>query len=453
MGSHVIDMMMLKNNFGTEAMRQIWSDENRLQKHFDIEAALALAEGELGLIPQAAAEKIAASANAEGVDIAAVAAEGAVLKHSLMATINTLQRLSGEEGEYVHFGATTQDIVDTGVILQLKESNAIIKENVQDVAAELANLAKRYRDTPMTGRSHGMQALPTTFGFKLSVVLSEVLRHLERLEEAENRVFTGVLAGAVGTYASFGEQGPEVEKNTLTRLGLDTPDICWHSSRDRIAEYVNILGLISGTLGKLANEFYNLMRTEIDELEEPFSKGKVGSSTMPHKRNPAALEGIVSLTKPVLASVGLVQQALIVEHERDAMSWRAEWIALPEICIFLSSQLASTKAVLKDLIVKPKNMLRNLNLQGGLLLSEQVMFALAKEMGKQTAHHLVYELSMEAFESEQKFSDILLKNKAVLAVLSADEIQQALDPEQYLGSAPQKVDQILQKYEAYQATH
>lgn len=449
MVSHVIDMVMLKNNFGTKAMRDVWSDENRLQKHFDTEAALALAEGALGVIPQTAADKIASSAQVQGVDIAAIAAEGLELKHSFMATINSLQRLSGAEGEYVHFGATTQDIVDTGTILQLKESHQLIKKQLQQVAQELSNLARKYRATPIAGRSHGMQALPTTFGFKIAVVLSEVLRHLERLDEAKERVFVGVIAGAVGTYASFGEKGLEIEKATLNHLGLGTPEICWHSSRDRIAEYASYLGLISGTLGKLANEFYNLMRTEIDELEEPFTKGKVGSSTMPHKRNPAALEGIASLTRPVLASVGLIQQSLIVEHERDAMSWRGEWIALPEICIYLSAQLSSTQAVLQGLIVKPENMLRNLNLQGGLLLSEQVMFALSKELGKQTAHHLVYELSMEAFENKQKFSEVLFANQTVRQLLSREEIETLLDPSQYLGSALQKVDQVLATFKRY----
>lgn len=448
MASHVIDMIMMKNNFGTEAMRGVWSEDNRLQKHLDVEAALALAEGELGVIPQAAAETIASKAKSAYINLDELAASGAKLKHSLMPTINALQELSGEDGEYVHFGATTQDIVDTGTMLQLKEAHEIFISELNEIARESARLAAAYRTTPMAGRSHGMQGLPTTFGFKMAVVLSEVLRHLDRLKEAEERVFVGGIAGAVGTYASFGEQGPAIEAAALTRLGLNTPDICWQSSRDRIAEYASIIGLISGTLGKVGNEFYNLMRTEIDEVEEPFTPGKIGSSTMPHKRNPAAFEGIASLTRPILANVSLIQQSTMVEHERDAMSWRGEWIALPEICIYLSSQLATTKAVLKGLVVKPKHMLRNLNLQGGLLLSERVMFVLSEHLGKQTAHHLIYELSMAAVEEERSFRDVLVENETVRQHLSEAEIDTLLDPETYLGSAPQKVDEVLQRFAA-----
>ncbi|MDQ0049428.1 adenylosuccinate lyase [Paenibacillus polymyxa] len=445
MSSHVIDMVLLRNNFGTADMRSIWSEHNRLQKHFDVEAALALAEGEFGIIPRSAAETIAKNAKAEFVDFAEIASEAAKAKHSLNATIKALQSLCGEDGEYVHFGATTQDIVDTGTILQLKEAHALILSELKEVAGELAKLAEKYKSTPMAGRSHGMQGLPTTFGFKLSVVLSEVNRHIERLKGLEARTFTGVIAGGVGTFASFGPKGPEIEANALQRLGLSVPEICWHSSRDRIAEYASVIGLISGTLGKLANEFYNLMRSEIDEVEEPFAIGKIGSTTMPHKRNPAALEGIASLTRPILHSVSLIQDSLIVEHERDAMSWRGEWIALPEICIYLSAQLLSTKTVLQGLIVKPDNMLRNLNLQGGLLLSERVMFALAESYGKQTAHELIYELSMKAIEEHKPFQDVLVANEQVAKVLDETKIKELLNPETYLGSAIEKVDQVLLK--------
>lgn len=440
MASHVIDMIMLQNNFGTPEMREVWCDKNRLQKHLDVEAALALAEGELGVIPETDAKKIAENAKADLFNIEEIAAEVARVKHSLTPTINALQALAGE---YVHYGVTTQDVVDTGTILQLKEAHKIILRELKDIIKELAGLAKKYRNTPMAGRSHGMQALPTTFGFKMSVVLSEAVRHYQRLTEVENRIFTGVLGGAIGTYASFGERGIEVEELALNKLGLNAPEICWHSSRDRISEYASILGLISGTLGKVGNEFYNLMRTEINELEEPFSTGKIGSSTMPHKRNPAALEGLASLTRPIFHSVALVHESLIVEHERDAMSWRAEWVALPEICIYLSAQLSIAKNVLKGLIVKPENMLKNLNMQGGLILSEKVMFELAKSIGKQTAHKLVYQISMDAIEKERSFEEELIENSEVNSILTVSEIEELLKPENYLGLAPEKVDTVL----------
>ncbi len=447
MASHVIDMIMLKNNFGTSEMRKIWSDENRLQKHLDVEAALAQAEGELGIIPREAADTIAGHADVGMFDIEEIALEMQRVKHSLTPTIGALQKLCGKNGEYVHYGVTTQDVVDTGAILQLKEANKIIVRELKDICRELISLAKKYRDTPMVGRTHGMQALPTTFGFKLTVVLSEIVRHLERLKQAEPRVFVGVIAGAVGTYASFGDKGTEVEKLTLEKLGLNVPEICWHSSRDRISEYADIIELISGTLGKVGNEFYNLMRTEINEIEEPFSKGKIGSSTMPQKRNPAAFEGLASLTRPIFHSVSLIHESLIVEHERDAVSWRAEWIALPEICIYISSQLAVMKSVLKGLVVKPENMLKNLNIQGGLILSERILFALGKKLGKQTAHHLVYRLAMDAFENKKQFRDVLIGDEKVISILSEHEIDKLLNPKTYLGLAPQKVDQVLSNIE------
>ncbi|MGG4033891.1 adenylosuccinate lyase [Paenibacillus cisolokensis] len=449
MPSHVIDMIMLQNNFGTAEMRQVWSDENRLQKHLDVEAALALAEAEVGLIPAEAAETIAAKAKVELMNIHEIAQEVQKVKHSLMPTLKALQKLCGaEHGEWVHYGATTQDIVDTGMMLQLKEAHRIIVRDLRAVAREMARLAREYRDTPIAGRSHGVQGLPTTFGFKIAVLLDEVIRHLDRLREAESRVFTGVLAGGVGTYASFGPLGPEVERLTMKRLGLQAPNICWHSSRDRSAEYAGLLGMISGTLGKMGNELYNLMRTELDEVEEPFTSGKIGSSTMPHKRNPAALEGLASLTKPIRYNAALVQESMIVEHERDAMSWRGEWIAIPESCIYLAAQLASAKNILAGLVVKPENMLRNLNMLGGLLLSERVMFVLAKPMGKQTAHEVVYELCMKSVEEGIPFRDVLMADERVREAVGKEELENLMDPSSYLGSAPQIVDRVLAAAEA-----
>lgn len=449
MASHVIDMVLLKANFSTEEMRRIWSDEGRLQAQLDVEAALALAEAELGIIPAEAAETIARHAKAELMNVQELAQEGLKMKHSLMSMIKKLQQLCGpEHGEWVHYGATTQDIVDTGMMLQLKAAHAIIVRDLRAVARELARLAREHRATPMVGRSHGIQGLPTTFGFKMAVLLDEVIRHLNRLREAESRVFTGVLGGGVGTYASFGPLGPEVERRAMERLDLAAPNISWHSSRDRSAEYASILGLISGTLGKMGNEFYNLMRTEINEVEEPFTTGKIGSTTMPHKRNPAALEGLVSLTKPIRYNAALVQESMIVEHERDAMSWRGEWIALPESCIYLAAQLASAKAILSGLVVKPEHMRRNLDMLGGLLLSERVMFALAETMGKQTAHELVYELCMKSEEQNIPFREVLTADDRVREAIRQEELEKLLDPATYLGSAPQTVDRVLEAADA-----
>ncbi len=443
MASHLIDFLLIGNNFGTPEMREVWSETNRLHQQIAVEVALALAEGELGVIPAQAAQAIAERADASALSIEEIAGNAAQMKHSLMPTLTALQKQCGDAGEYIHYGATTQDIVDTGTILQLQHAFDIIERDAGVFAQELKRVAKKYQYTVMPGRTHGMQALPTTFGFKVAVWLDEFIRHLTRLRDIKPRVLTGNISGAICTYASFGEQGPEIERRTLNKLGLNVPNIGWQSARDRISEFASVTVLISGTLGKIGNELYNLMRTEINEIEEPFSAGKIGSTTMPHKRNPAALEGLASLTAPLFKSASLIYESMHVEHERDAMSWRAEWIALPEVCIYLSAQLQNAIAILRGMTVNEQQMLANLHLQGGLLLSEKVMFEVGKKLGKQTAHHLVYECAMKAYEQHRDFKDVLLADPVLARNCSAAELEQWLDPTNYIGCAPQKVDDVI----------
>lgn len=443
MASHVIDYLILGNNFSTSEMRAIWSEQNRLEKQVAVEVALAKAQGELGVIPCDAADAIVAKADASKLSIEQIAKQAAKAKHSLMSTINALQDQVGDAGQFIHYGATTQDIVDTATVLQLKQSFAIIERDTKLVACELKKLAKQYQYLPMVGRTHGMQALPTTFGFKLAVWLDEFVRHLQRLSEIKQRVLVGNISGAICTYAAMGELGVQVEARTLTLLDLNTPNIGWQAARDRFSEYASVIALISGTLGKIGNEFYNLMRTEINEVEEPFSDGKIGSTTMPHKRNPAALEGLASLTAPLLKSVALIHESMKVEHERDAMSWRAEWIALPEINLYLSSQLQTALAVLQGLKVNAERMLTNLTLQNGLLLSEKVMFEIGKRLGKQTAHRLVYQSAMQAFEQNKTFKAVLLADPILNKEFTEDELDSWLEPVNYVGLAPEKVEQVI----------
>ena len=443
MASHVLDFLILGNNFSTSEMRAIWSEQNRLEKQVDVEVALAKAEGELGVIPTDVADEIVKKADASKLSLQQIADEAAKAKHSLMSTINALQKQVGEAGQFIHYGATTQDIVDTATVLQLKQSFAIVERDTKLIAIELKRLAKQYQYLPMVGRTHGMQALPTTFGFKLAVWLDEFVRHLQRLTEIKQRVLVGNISGAVCTYASMGNFGPMIEARALSSLGLNTPNIGWQSARDRFSEYGSVIALISGTLGKIGNEFYNLMRTEINEVEEPFSEGKIGSTTMPHKRNPAALEGLASLTAPLLKSVALIHESMKVEHERDAMSWRAEWIALPEINLYISAQLQTALTIFKGLKVNSYRMLANLLMQNGLLLSEKVMFEIGKRLGKQTAHHLVYNCAMQAFEQNRAFKDVLLDDPLLNKEFSVAELDSWLEPINYLGSAPEKVQQVI----------
>ncbi|EQC57987.1 hypothetical protein N219_12340, partial [Limosilactobacillus fermentum MTCC 8711] len=310
---------------------------NKLQAQLVVEATLSEVEGELGVIPPEAGEQIAQVAKVENFDLDALVRESAEKRHSLIALIHRLQYLAGESaGEFVHFGVTTQDIVDTGIMLQTKQAFEVILEHTQKLIEVLTEQVQRYRETPMIGRTHGIQAIPITFGFKLAVWLDELVRSYQRLQTLiDHQVFVGSISGAVGTYAAFGGDGPAVEKEVLTRLGLDVPNISWQSSRDRLSEIAEVLGIYSGTLGKIGHELFNLMKTEVNEVTEPFKKGEVGSSTMPQKRNPALLEGLASLTQPVFSDVALIHQSMLFDGERDAIHWRNEWVALPEITNYL----------------------------------------------------------------------------------------------------------------------
>lgn len=451
MGSHVIDLVTLQGNFSTPEIRKVWTDENRIQQQLNVEGALAQAEAELGLIPEEAARAIDDSLDVSNYDVKAIAEEAGRLKHSMMATINALQAQVGEYGEYVHYGVTTQDVVDTAQMLQTKESYQIIKRDLGLAIDHVAKFAKENSDAVMPGRTHGMHALPTTLGFKAAVWLDELIRHYQRAEELEKRVFVGNINGGVGTYASFGEKGVEVERKTLDKLGLGVPNISWQSSRDRFSEYANLLALISTSLGKIGNELYNLMRTDIGEVEEGFTEGKIGSSTMPHKRNPAAIEGLASLTPAIQKSAELIHHSMWTEHERDAMSWRQEWIALPEINIYTAAQLSMFNSIIPNLIVRRDKMKENLDKQHGLIVSEKVMFELGKLLGKQTAHHVVYENAMKSYEEQINFLDVLYEDDRISEHFDYDSLSELLAPENYIGLAEEKVEQVLDYYEDFKA--
>jgi adenylosuccinate lyase len=444
MASGVFDDALIKHLWSTEELRAIFSDANRVQKWYDFEAALALEQAELGIIPRAAAQDIAEKAKVANVDIEAIAAEIRRIKHPLIPALKAVEKLCRDgHGEYIHFGPTTQDALDTGVVLQIRDAHAIYLRDMKAIGQALYRLAETHRTTPMAGRSHGVQALPITFGHKAAIWLSEMGRHYERLREVEKRVFVGGMVGAVGTQASYGPQAPELERRLMKRLGLGVADINWQPARDRFAEYACVLAIIGQTLGKIANEVINLEHTEVGELYEPFSEGKVGSSTMPHKRNPSSCEAVVGVSRAMRYNAALVMEGMLIEHERDGSSWRAEWKALPETCLMAGGVLAMMKYVLTGLHVDAERMRRNLDLLGGFLLSERVMFALSEKAGKQTAHDLVYEASMRGIEGGISFERALMQDPRVAAALTPEELRKALDPTTYVGLAPQIVDNVL----------
>ncbi|WP_169766635.1 adenylosuccinate lyase [Campylobacter curvus] len=442
----VFDMTILRDAWSTAQMREIFCEENRIQKWLDVEAALAKAQAKLKIIPKDAADEIVKKAHFKFMDMDFILSEFKKTKHPLVPTVRGLERAcENGRGEFVHFGVTTQDIIDTGLVLQFKEGLNLIKSELKEIAKALLKLTKEHKNTPMMGRTLSLQALPITFGHKSAIWLSELNRHFDRIEELESRLYVGLIVGAVGTKASFGEKYSELEELVNELLGLKTADISWQPARDRFIELGYVLGNINATFNKIAHQILLMSHNEFDELAEPFSKGQVGSSTMPHKRNPAISENAVTVSNTLKANLAILSDIERHEHERDGQVWKMEWKLLPEIFLMLSVVLANMKTALSGLEVKKESMLKNLNLLGGYVLAERVMFALAGKLGKQHAHEVVYQAAMKGIENHLSFKEVLLKDETVSKILSNDEIEKLLDATTYVGYAPKLVDDFLEK--------
>lgn len=444
MGNHIIDSELFGAAFVPAPAARIFGDANRVQKWFDVEVALAEAQAELGIIPARAAREIGEKAKAERIDFEAVGMGIRETAHPLVPALRALEALCDDDaGQYIHYGATTQDIMDTGMMLQLREAWALVLADLKAIRASLAREARAHAGTVMVGRTHGQQALPITYGYKLAVWVSEIDRHLSRANECEARCFVGNITGAVGTMASFGERGREMQARALGKLGLAVPDICWHSSRDRVVEVAFFFTQAAGTLGKIANEVFNLQRHEMGELREPFHHGKVGSSTMPHKQNPASVELAVGLSRLIRGAMVTITDAMFHEHERDAACLRMELAAVPEIAMYTAGLTHRMRGVIDAMEPRPERMLANANMLGGLLLSERVMLALGEFTGKQTAHEIVYEVAMHAQERGVDFREALAGDSRVNAHLSRERLDALLDVTHYLGLASAIVDDAL----------
>jgi adenylosuccinate lyase len=446
MAGHPIDYYVYGGSWGTDEGRKIFSEEQMIDRWLKIEAALAEAEAEMGIIPEWAAQEISAKASVERIDLKLARAEQQKTRHSLVPVIRAFARVCGEKaGEFVHFGPTTQDIIDTGNVLALREVMDAVKRDLEAIEKRLVQITLEHADTPMAGRTHGQHALPITFGFKTASWLQEIRRHLDRLEEGRERILVGELAGAVGSYASWEEQGRELERRTMARLGLGHSDIPWQSARDRSAEAVLLLAMISSTLGRIAGEVYLLQKTEVDEVAQGFEMGRVGSSTMPHKRNPETAEGIKGISRLVRYRAAGILEAMEGEHERDANTWKTEWVIIPEVSIYTLAALAKTRQLLDGLAVKRQNMRANLDLTRGLILSERAMFVLGEHLGKQTAHEVVYEASMKAFETGKDLTTALGADPRVRKVLSEEAIRKFMDPVTYTGLCAQLAKEIASR--------
>lgn len=443
MSTTVFDSALFRDMFGTAEMREVFSDRALIERYIEVEIALAKAEARCGVIPEQAAVQIAELSRFESLDLAHMQHETEIVGYPILPLVEQLSKLCGEAGRYVHWGATTQDIMDTAVVLQVRAALALVERDIQAVRGLLAELAVRYRDTPMAGRTHLQHALPITFGYKVAVWLSMFDRHAERLLELRPRVEVGQFAGAAGTLASLGDKGLEVQEALMAELGLGVPQATWHVARDGLAETLNFLGLVTGSLGKVALDVMMMMTSELGEVYEPFVKGRGASSTMPQKRNPISCELMYAAAKGVRQQAGLMLDAMIQDFERSTGPWQAEWIAIPEAFALSAASLGQAKFMLAGLEVRTERMRQNLDMTRGLIVAEAVMMGLAPALGRQVAHDVVYAACRVANDDGISLLDALLARSEVTERLDRAELERLTDPANYLGLAPQMVDRAL----------
>ena len=439
----------IEGRYGYKAVKAIFEEENRLQRLLDVEAALAQAHAAAGNIPQAAADEIKSKASTRYVKVERVKEIEAEINHDLMAMVRALtEQCKGDAGNYIHLGATSADILDTATALQLRDFYAILGTNINNLKATLLKLADKHKRTVCIGRTHAQHAVPTTYGLKFAIWASEVQRHIDRLEECKPRILVGQMTGAVGTQAALGPKAMRVQKETMKILGIESVEVSNQViQRDRYAEFMAILALIGETLNKIATEIRNLQRTEIDEVAEGFKKGKqVGSSTMPHKRNPILAERICGLSRIIKADMLVAFDNIPLWHERDLTNSSPERIIIPESCILLDYILMKSIDLLENLEFKYDNIKRNLDMTRGLIMAENLMVRLVeKGMGRQEAHELIRENAMKVYSSDKGFFEVLKEDERLAQYISEKDLEAAMDPENYIGTAVEQVDSVVKK--------
>src|SRR6266853_317500 len=406
----------------------------RFQSRLDVEAALARAQAELGIIPEAAAREIVRKAHLSYLDLAAVREGLARTGHPLVPLVWELDRAcEGDAGGFVHWGATTQNVTQTGQLLQVRRAHEIFLRQLAAILTTLADLAERTKDVLLPGRTHGQHAVPATFGFKVAVWIDELGRHVERLHGCESRVFVAMLGGAAGTFASLGADGPAVQAGIGRHLGMAPMRVPSRVIGDHLAENICLLGMLAATCGKIGREIYTLMKTEFGEVEEPVPPGTVGSSTMPQKRNPKLCQDIIAAAAEVRASVPLALEAMQTEHEADRTTSLIMDAAEARASIAMGDTLSRLVEVVKGLRLDPARMRKNLDLGGGLIMAEAVMLNLGQTIGRQHAHDVVYDAAQAAFVEGKSFGMLLAADPRVTAHLSVQQIEALLDPAGYTG--------------------
>jgi adenylosuccinate lyase len=429
-------------------MKKIFEEETRIQKMLDVEAALAWAHAEVGDIPRKDAEKIASVCLLQHVRLGRIKEIERETKHDVASLVRALAEACGPSGAYVHLGATSYDIVDTATALQLKDALELIDTKLRDLEGVLLEKAVKYKNTVMVGRTHGQHALPTTLGFKFAVWTREISRHIQRLSQSKQRVIVGKMSGAVGTQAGLGPNARKIQDLVMQRLGIEPADISTQIvQRDRHAETVCLLAGIASSLENFATEIRELQRPEIGEVSEYFEAGKqVGSSTMPHKRNPETCETTCGLARIVRSLVVPALENVTTWHERDLIQSSAERFIFPEVCILTDYMLFRMTNVIDRLQVDEQRMLKNLELTQGRLMSEAVMMALTKKgMDRQEAHELMRKLTLKSEKEKRPFREILHQDRVASRKLNKKEMDKTLNPMNYLGTAAIQVDSIVKK--------
>ncbi|QOC92210.1 adenylosuccinate lyase [Micromonospora craniellae] len=444
LGSCFLDSLTVTSFFGNAEMRGVFNDRRLMQSWLDVEAALARAQAGLGIIPSSAAQAITDAARLDRLDTTVLAADAADTVHPLVPLVRALTAAcQGDAGRYVHLGATTQDVMDTGFVLRARAGLDIVSRQVDELVRILRRLALRHRATPMAARTHGQQALPTTFGLRCAVWQSELQRHRTRLVQMRERLLVTSMGGAAGTMAGYGPQAFALERAVADELGLGVADTPWHATSDRFAECLMVLGLVASSAEKLAREIYFLGRTEVGEAHEPQRATQVGSSTMPHKRNPIRCEAVIAAAGTLRAQVPLAMQTMVAQDDRDMGVGMTLWKLLPECFILIGGALERLVEVFGDLGVDPDRMRANLDLTGGLVLSEAIMLRLAGPLGREQAHHLVMRIVRDSLAQNRPFVDVLRADPQVAAALPGPELAELLDPLSYVGHAAALVDRAL----------
>ena len=435
------------NLFSTPAMRSVFTDSSHFEAWLRTEIALTKAQEQVGLIPKGVSERLQKSASINKFNKSEMKAEFEKIGFPILPFVKQLTKLCDPEtARWVHYGTTTQDILDTGMVLQIRDGLRLIEGDQTGIIQTLITLVRKHHYTVMAGRTFQQLAAPITFGYKAAVWLDEILRHQQRLQEIKPRLLVGQCAGAVGTFAPLGDKGLEVQRLMMEELGLGVPDITWHTARDRWSELVSWMAMLASTLAKIANEVALLMRSEIGELSEPFETGRGASTTLPQKRNPIACEPIIANAHRLRELASSQMIAMIQEHERGALGqMHLEWMVMPDAFLFLSGALHHSRFILENLWVDIANMRKNLDLQGGLIMSEAVMMGLASKVGKSKAHHMVYAAAGKSRDAGITLREAILDDKDIMKHLSEKELDKLLDPVNYIGSAGEMVEAVLAK--------